>query len=105
MSSTPGSRKSLRLNGPQDDPDAIHTALPDNNGASGLGDDIRRLNINAKVYRPPPPLRLTVLEANKVKRGDTMCFELTFSKGTVTPIKKKDRDRIKGKGRRFCLGF
>ena len=54
MSSTPGSRKSSRLNGPQEDPDAIHTAPPDNNGASGLGGDFRSLNINAEVYRPPP---------------------------------------------------
>ena len=55
MSSTPGSRKSSRLNGPQEDPDAIHTAPPDNNGASGLGGDFRSLNINAEVYSPPPP--------------------------------------------------
>ena len=55
MSSTPGSRKSSRLNGPQDDPNAIRTAPPDNNGASGLCNDLRRLNINAVVYRPPPP--------------------------------------------------
>ena len=49
MSSTPGSRKSSRLNGLQEDPDAIHMAPLDNNGASGLGGDFRSLNINAEV--------------------------------------------------------
>ena len=44
ISSTPGRCKSSRLNGLQDNPDAIHTALPDNNSASGLRDDLWRLN-------------------------------------------------------------
>ena len=54
MSSTPGSCKSSRLNGPQEDPDAIHTAPLDNNGTSGLGGDFRSLNTNTEVYRSPP---------------------------------------------------